>query len=204
MTSGGFDAGDVDDLLVALWQDLTPGTLAAAFGQLIEEERRVEKRKLPLLLDTLSEVPQTRRIDGLMPIDIPRAGPLGRWVSRLMEDVMLLEYDMPEPDILNRLEADLAVWFILRMHRRILKAGHEMNVEMRAECPWSPSGGLKSTVSIMGHLPNARRVTLWYTSVNGNERLCFSPMSLGYVIRLAAVREEAGLMLVSATNAGNS
>ncbi len=197
LCDGHFEEREWWRFLVALHRDLPEGSLLRLIGAHVlqewDAEGEGEAERRPLVLEGICDWPMTTRIDGIMPMRIPLADDIGVFPRRLFQHLILLGFDYPSGDQVERLEADLGLCLLAWLHRRRLKSDHGMHIELVTQCPRSALSA-KEELAILGTLPNASQITIFYSSLKGSQRLTMDEASVAYVDRLCTRRDADGIL----------
>ncbi|MGK0189086.1 MAG: hypothetical protein ACI9R3_004903 [Verrucomicrobiales bacterium] len=190
-----FDGDSLMALLVEYAQQLKEGTFISEFAKVLERERR-KNLPMTILQETMTEVPQTVRIDGIMPFRIPLPVNISEPVLKLLEEVGIMGYDVPDGgEELMQLCHEISVCLLADLHRREVQVEHRLMMRMQLECPYSPNVGRANSLMLMGHLPFGGRVTLFYTSLNAIDWLAIDPAAVEYEDHLGAIRQADGIRI---------
>lgn len=192
-----FDGASFLTVLVEYAQLLKEGTFISEFAKALERERRMNL-PMTILLEAMSEVPQTVRVDGIMPFKIPLPVNISEPVLNLLDEVRVLGYEVPEGGAeLAQLCNEVSICLLADLHRREVQVDHRLTMKMLLECPYSPNVGRKNSLMLMGYLPFGGRVTLFYTNLNASEWLAIEPGAVEYEDHLGAQRNDDVLKIAA-------
>ena len=196
LTEMPFAWEDLEVFLMAVSQDLPSGALSKHIGQVMVAEAKDPKLPLQSLeLENISRWPMTTRIDGIMPLQIPMARDVTFLAQSLLKDIEPLGFEMPPFDGLDRLEEEISLCLLAWFHQRSLKSSHGMHIELTAQCPQSANAS-SNDVALMGTLPNAGRITVFYSSLRAQACLGVPPTSLEHYAALKAERDPDGTLVL--------
>lgn len=196
-----FDGASLLAVLADYAHQLDEGTFVSELGKVLERERRME-RQMAILLEAMTEVPQTIRVDGIMPFHILVPANVLEPVERLLKEVRRMHYAIPEsgPE-LSMLRDEVAVCLLACLHGREVQVDHRLTMRLQLECPFSPNIGRKNLLMLMGYLPFGGRVTLFYSSLQAEDWLAMDAAEVEHEEALCAQRENGNLRVVATGNA---
>ena len=90
-----FDSASIATILANYAQQLEEGTFISEFAKVLARERRMNL-PMEILLAAMSAVPQTVRVDGILPFSIPEPINIAEPVQKLLEEVGRMHYDVPD------------------------------------------------------------------------------------------------------------
>jgi hypothetical protein len=194
-----FDGASLATILADYGQQLKEGTFISEFAKVLERERRMNL-PMEILLAAMSAVPQTVRVDGILPFSIPEPINISEPVQKLLEEVSRMHYDVPDSGKeLEQLRDEVSICILAFLHRREMQIDHRLTMRLQLECPFSPNVGRKESLMLMGYLPFGGRVSVFYSSLNAADWLGqgMDAAGLEYEDFLDAVRGEDGLRIVA-------
>lgn len=192
-----FDGASLMEVLADYASQLREGTLISELAKVVERERRMNL-PMAILLEQMSEVRQTVRVDGIMPFRIPLPSNISEPVRKLLEEVRVMNYDVPDSrEELARLCDEISICILACLHRREVQIDHRLVMRMQLECPYSPNVGRKKSLMLMGYLPFGGRVTLFYSSLLASDWLRIDPGSVEFEESLGVVRQDDDLRIVA-------
>ena len=196
LLGGRFVQEDVEAFLAATHRDLSPGSLLRQVGQLMAEEAFDADLPLaPLVLEMITNWPMTQRIDGIMPMLIPRANDVVMIVQRFFLELEALGLDAPPLESMERLECEFSLCLLAWFHQRPLKSSHGMAIELTTQCPASAMAR-RSELSVMGSLPNGGRITVFYSSLRAEIWSGESASSIEHFPNLTTKRTADGRLVL--------
>lgn len=178
-------AGHLGALLVELANKWQPGTLAAELARALVSEQRPRdpvRPPAPLILENLTNLEKTRRIDGILPLTVPSPNHIGRCVSELVSEATRLDLGPPPDD-----ETELTLALLTLLHRRSLVTDNRLRIELTLACP----GG---TLLVLGQLPLGGRTTIAVTSIDPHLHCNFDPADAVYLDHLTLNRTPNGIL----------
>ncbi|MEZ5325246.1 MAG: hypothetical protein R3F19_09295 [Verrucomicrobiales bacterium] len=194
-----FDGASLAAVLADYGQQLKGGTFITEFAKVLERERRMNL-PMEILLSAMTAVPQTVRVDGIMPFNIPEPVNITEPVQKLLDEVTVMNYDVPDSGRkLVRLRDEISVCILAYLHRREMQIDHRLAMRLQLECPYSPNVGRKESLMLMGYLPFGGRVTVFYSSLIASDWLGrgLDNAGLEYEEYLGVERNGESLQIVS-------
>jgi hypothetical protein len=188
-----FTEGDLEALLLAVWKKWQPGTLSAELSRaLLEESESTDSDPDPaaLLLADIEHLPKTSRIDGILPLTIPRPNDV-HWTSdALIDEVVRLKIGrMPEDR--DRLRDELALAHLSLLHRRALTSTHRLDIVATLASP-GPA------LVMLGKLPLGGTVTLFTSSLATSEFCLIDRAAVEHHSRFQLHRTKSGKLTLTA------
>jgi len=160
-----------------------PGTLAAELARALASEQRPKEpvpAPAPILLENITTIDKTQRIDGILPLIVPSPNHIGPSVTELIAEADRLDLGpAPEDDT----ELTLALLAIL--HRRSLVTNAQLAIELTLACP-------AEHFMVLGLLPLGGRTTIALTSVEAGVHGDFTPSDVIFLDRLTLSRDSSG------------
>ncbi len=200
-----FDSQDVELMLRLVCAGAR--SFSGRFGEYLRADRDKEWALSPmgitmpvqLRLSDFSEWECTRRVDGVVPCNVPLAREIGWLVRDFLETLEDKGLRLPaawEED--PRWQDQLSLCWLALLHGRELELSTGMPCRLVAECVCGSSGRQKREISLMGYLPMGGRITIFFSPLAGME--CFDPPELagGYARGLRAQRRGGTVRLVEA------
>jgi hypothetical protein len=193
-----FDSASFEELLRAYGCRFDPGGLAAELGKVLDREW-LKRLPMAILLEELTKLPVTTRIDGILPFRIPQPVDVFQSADTLLDELKRMRYTVPEfGEELVRMRSELALCFLAALHRREFQIDHRLRMRVQVECPYSPTCGRKDSLMLMGYLPFGGRITIFYSNLSASKWLGVPGCEVEYESALTAVRDEGRLKLVPA------
>ena len=190
-----FDSESLLGVLADYAHQLDEGTFVTEVAKVLERERTMGAQ-MAILLEAMTKIRQTVRVDGLMPFNIPVPTNIFEPVETLLEEVRRMHYAVPESgEERARLLREVSVCILGCLHGREFQIDHRLIMRVQLECPYSPNLGRKDTLMLMGYLPFGGRVTVFYSSLRAAEWLDMEAGAVEHEDALDARRHEGRLRL---------
>lgn len=191
-----FSQVELCDCLASLHRELPAGSFWRELGRVMMLEKANPGHwPCPISLEAITNWQTTTRIDGILPLEIPLASDIALMAGWLLRQMGILDYDLPEPNLREQVEADIGLCLLGWLHRRSLKSTYGMMIELNTQCPRSATGA-KEELCVMGELPNGGRTMVFYSSLKGRECLTIPDASVEYYDALDALRSENGTLFL--------
>lgn len=187
-----FDQTDLIDFLAKVHLELPNDCLVREIGRIANVE--IEKPHLDqqqILLGNAEDWDTTTRIDGILPFQVPQVRDIESVSNQLIRAAVPIGFDMPGPDIVDRVKSEIGLCLIAWLHGRQLRSSYAMVVELRSQCPRSALAA-KEELCVLGYLPNSRSVTLFFSYLKGRDWLCMPEASVEHFETLHARRDANG------------
>ena len=187
-----FDQTDFFDFLAKIHLELPNKTVMREFGRIVQTE--TDKPYLDqqqILLSEIEDWETTTRIDGIMPFQVPQVQNITSLATRLIRAVVPLGFDMPDPDSLDRIKAEMGLCFLAWLHGRQVRSTYAMAIDLNTQCPRSAMAA-KDEICVMGVLPNTRSISIFFSDLKGRNWLTMPEASLEHYEILLARRDANG------------
>ncbi len=195
LLEGRFCQEDFVEFLIGARADLPASSFMRVVADVMTAELDHDIPVKPLLLEDITTWPMTTRIDGIMPLKIPVANDVVLPIYRFLDDIELIGFDRADPEREAQVLAELSLCLMAWLHQRPLRSSYGMMIEMTTQCP-SSATAVKEDLTVMGCLPNAGRVTVFYSSLKAERWSNLPPASIEHCGHLRADRDEAGQLIL--------
>jgi hypothetical protein len=187
-----FGLEELEDFLRAAHNSLKPGSFAGEMGRILVKER-VEKKPVEIHLEDFTTVRTTTRIDGILPFRIPTPNNLADFADELLDEAFRIGLDPPESSERRAIEDDLCCAYLALLHGRAFRAIAGMRIPLKVACPYSPTSGRKTLLSVYGELPHGGIITAFTTRLPAEKFLHqLTPEAVGYTSKLSTDRPHLG------------
>ena len=183
LRGGRFSSQELAGFLAAGAYWATEGSVTWVLGRVLAAEQ--QKDQVRFRCQDWLLIPKTTRIDRLLPLKIPKPFPIGSLARELMDQCPSLGLPGVGREHRAEFEASTAAAFLCLLHDRSLELEHQLQMEMRVECPGSASGRERRLeLTLMGYLPLGGRVVVATSRLTAADVLTMAPEQVEHADRL--------------------